>query len=62
MTQNFFLAILSRTFYKFQQVSITRWIVSWYIGLATKRLRILSIPPNDKTRNHLVAKPYIQSQ
>ena len=27
------------------------------IGLATKWLRVLSIPPNDKTRNHLVANP-----
>ena len=28
------------------------------IGLATKWLRILSIPPNDKSRNHLVANVY----
>ena len=27
------------------------------IGLATKWLRILSIPLNDKIRNHLVANP-----
>ena len=30
-----------------------------YIGLATKWLRILSIPPNDKIRNHLVANPIL---
>ena len=30
------------------------------IGLATKRLRILSIPSNGKIRNHLVAKPILQ--
>ena len=30
-----------------------------YIGLATKWLRILAIPPNDKIRNHLVAKPIL---
>ena len=29
------------------------------IGLATKWLRILSLPPNDKTRNHLVANPIV---
>ena len=28
-----------------------------YIGLATKWLRILSIPSNDKIRNHLIANP-----
>ena len=28
-----------------------------YIVLETKWLRILSLPPNDKIRNHLVAKP-----
>ena len=28
----------------------------YYIGLATKRLRVLSLP-NDKSRNHLVTKP-----
>ena len=28
-----------------------------YIVLKTKWLRILSLPPNDKIRNHLVAKP-----
>ena len=32
-------------------------ICSLIIGSATKWLRILSIRPNDKTRNHLVAKP-----
>ena len=30
----------------------------YYIG-ATKWLRILSIPPNDKIRNHLIANPII---
>ena len=30
------------------------------IGLTTKRLRILSIPPNDKVRNHLVASPIVR--
>ena len=30
------------------------------IGLATKRLRILSIPCNGKIRNHLVANPILQ--
>ena len=29
------------------------------IGLATKWLRILSIPPNDKIRNHLAANSII---
>ena len=29
------------------------------LGLATKWLRILSIPPNDKIRNNLVANPII---
>ena len=31
------------------------------IGLATKRLRLLSLPPNDKIRNHLVAIQYIDT-
>ena len=30
-----------------------------YIVLATKWLRILSIPPNDKIRNHLVSNPIV---
>ena len=30
-----------------------------FIELATKRLRILSIPPNDKIRNRLVANPIL---
>ena len=29
------------------------------IGLTTKWLRVLSIPPNDKIRNHLVANPIV---
>ena len=29
------------------------------IGLATKRLRVLLLPPNDKIRNHLVANPIV---
>ena len=28
-----------------------------YIGMATKWLRIFSLPPNEKIRNHLVANP-----
>lgn len=31
-----------------------------YIGLATERLRVLSIPPNDGIRNRLVAKPMVE--
>ena len=32
-----------------------------YIGFATKRLRTLPIPPNDKIRNHLFANPVLTS-
>ena len=28
-----------------------------HIGLATKWLQVLSLPPNDKIRNHFVANP-----
>ena len=35
---------------------VTVWSFS-YIALATKWLRTLSIPSNDRIRNHLVAKP-----
>ena len=31
------------------------------IGLATKWLRVLSLPPNGKTRSHLVANPIVES-
>lgn len=30
-----------------------------YIGLATKRLRLLSIPPDEKIRDRLVANPIV---
>ena len=33
--------------------------VDKYIRLATKWLRILPLPPNDKMRNHLVANPIV---
>ena len=36
-------------------MKIIRYCIS--IGLATKWLRILSIPPNEKIRNQLVANP-----
>ena len=36
------------------------YIIQWNdIGLATKRLRILSLGGNYKIRNHLVAKPIL---
>ena len=40
-------------------MKLCKWLDIWFyfIGLATKWLRILSIPPNDKIRNHLVANP-----
>ena len=41
-------------------------IILWLERYRTKWLRILSVPPNDKIRNHLVANPiylkYTQKQ
>ena len=39
-----------------------QFLFSPNIRLATKWLRILSLPANDKTRNHLVAKPILKIQ
>ena len=39
--------------------AFTKIYILEYIGLTTKWLRILSIPSNDKIRNHLVANPII---
>ena len=44
------------------EISFHNWrfkCFSLSIELATKWLRILSIPPNDKIRNHLVANPIV---
>ena len=49
----------TRKYIKYPNCS-TRYNLVDYIGLAIKRLRILSLSPNDKICNRLIANPILR--
>ena len=49
------ITICNLDFLRLRRNEITKWKVKEEEVLATKWLRVLPLPPNDKIRNHLVA-------